>query len=119
MFKYSRIVIINIVRARERGLVKRVLVQTASETKSSHRGRLDIIANILTSAIGGARKTSIMYKCNLSFRQLEIYLGFLLNKGLLKMLTKRESATSHLFETTSRGMDFLRAYRNLAALMSA
>lgn len=99
--------------------MKRILVQTASETKSSHRGRLDIIANMLTSAVGGVRKTSIMYKCNLSFRQLEIYLGFLLNKGLLRMFTKRESATSQFFETTSRGMDFLRAYRNLAALMSA
>jgi len=98
--------------------VRRVLVQTASETKSSHRGRLDIIANILTSAAGGVRKTSIMYKCNLSFRQLEIYLGFLLNKGLMKMFTKRESTTSQFFETTDRGIDFLKAYRNLEALMS-
>ena len=98
--------------------MQRILVQTESETKSSHRGRLDIIATILTFAVGGVRKTSIMYKCNLSFRQLEIYLGFLLNKGLLKVFTKRESATSQFFETTNRGIDFLRAYRNLAALMS-
>ena len=95
------------------------MIQKASETKSSHRGRLDIIANILSSAGGGVRKTSIMYKCNLSFRQLEVYLGFLLNKGLLRMFTKRESATNQFFETTGRGMDFLRAYRNLEALMSA
>jgi predicted transcriptional regulator len=99
--------------------VRRFLVQTANETKLSHRGRLDIIANILSSAVGGVRKTSIMYKCNLSFKQLEIYLNFLLNKGLLKIFVKRESATSHFFETTERGLDFLRAYRNLEALMSA
>lgn len=95
------------------------LVQTATETKSSHRSRLDIIANILSSAAGGVRKTSIMYKCNLSFRQLQVYMGFLLNKGLLRVFTKRQSATSYFFETTARGMDFLRAYHNLDALMSA
>lgn len=94
------------------------LVPIAGETKSSHRGRLDIMADILNSAAGGVRKTSIMYNCNLSFRQLEVYLGFLLKKGLLRMFAKRESATSHFFETTERGKDYLRAYRNLAALMS-
>jgi len=98
--------------------VRRVLFQRVGEVKLSHRGRLDIIASILTSAAGGVRKTSIMYKCNLSFRQLEIYLGLLLNKDLLKMFTKRESVTSQFFETTERGLDFLKAYRNLQALMS-
>ena len=99
--------------------MRRLLVQTATETKSSHRSRLDIIANILTSAAGGVRKTSIMYKCNLSFRQLEVYVGFLLNRGLLRVFTKSQSATSYFFETTARGKDFLRAYSNLDALMSA
>jgi predicted transcriptional regulator len=94
------------------------LVQTVDETRSSHRGRLDIIAHILASAVGGVRKTSIMYKCNLSFRQLEGYMGFLLNKELLQVFTRAESAPSRFFETTDRGMNFLRAYRNLDALMS-
>lgn len=89
------------------------------ETRVSHRGRLDIIAHILSSSVGGVRKTSIMYRCNLSFKQLEVYLGFLLNKGLLKVFNGVESEASQFFETTSRGMDFLRAYRNLDALMSA
>ena len=90
----------------------------SDEVKSSHRGRLDIIAHILASAMGGVRKTSIMYKCNLSFRQLEVYMGFLLKKDLLKTFIRTESAPSKFFETTNRGMDFLRAYRNLDALMS-
>jgi predicted transcriptional regulator len=95
-----------------------VLVQTTREAKSSHRGRLDIMANILTSAVGGVRKTSIMYKCNLSFRQLEVYVRFLLKKGLLRTFIKKQSAASLFFETTDQGMDFLRAYKNLDALMS-
>ncbi len=96
----------------------RVLVQTVSEGKSSHRGRFDIIANILGAAVGGVRKTSIMYKCNLSFKQLEVYLSFLVRKDLLRTFVKRESEASQYFEITERGMDFLRAYRNLNALMS-
>ena len=96
-----------------------LLSHTGSEVKSSHRGKLDIIANILTSAMGGVRKTAIMYRCNLSFKQLEVYLGFLLNKGLLRMFTRKTSAVSRFFETTKRGMDYLKAYRNLEALMSA
>lgn len=98
--------------------MRRFLVREVDERKSSHRGRMDIIASILASAVGGVRKTSIMYRCNLSFRQLEVYLSFLLDKNLLKMFARRESATSQFFETTRKGMDFLRAYRNLDALMS-
>jgi len=94
------------------------LVQTISEAKSSHRGRLEIIADILASACDGVKKTSIMYRCNLSFRQLEVYLGFLLRKGLLKAFARRESPESRLFETTRRGLDFLRAYRSLETIMS-
>ena len=92
--------------------------QTSKEGKSSHRGRLDIIANILSSAVGGVRKTSIMYRCNLSFKQLEMYVGFLVKRGLLRTFVKRQSAASLFFETTTRGMEYLRAYRNLDALMS-
>ncbi len=85
---------------------------------SSHRGRLDIIANILVAASGGVRKTAIMYKCNLSFRQLEMYLDFLQERGLLNAFARRRSRTFVMFETTDKGMDYLQAYHNLSALMS-
>jgi len=98
--------------------VRRILVQAIGEVKSSHRGGLDIIANILDSAGDRVRKTSIMYRCNLSFRQLQVYLRFLLKKELLKTFTERRSSKHRFFETTERGMDFLKAYRNLEALMS-
>lgn len=94
------------------------MVRAEGIYKASHRGRLDIIANILASAAGGVRKTSIMYKCNLSFKQLEVYMMFLLKKGLLKVFTKTQSKTGHFFETTEQGMDFLKAYRNLKSLMT-
>lgn len=94
------------------------MVQAADGSRPAHRGRLDIIANILNSAVAGVRKTAIMYSCNLSFKQLEIYLHFLLGKGLIRAFTRRESAASRFYETTERGMDYLRAYHNLDALIS-
>jgi predicted transcriptional regulator len=117
MFKYARILYTHIL-GREKGVGEAVLVELRSEVRSSHRGRLDIIANILASAGSGVRKTAIMYKCNLSFRQLEVYLKFLERKALLKTFLRRESPKQRVFETTKRGMDFLKAYRSLEALMS-
>ena len=98
--------------------MRRILVQAIGETRSSHRGRLDIIANILDSSGEAVRKTAIMYRCNLSFRQLQVYLRFLLKKELLKTFTEHRSAKHRFFETTEKGMDFLKAYRSLEALMS-
>lgn len=111
------ILIYSIIYYREKGVRGESLVRTEGTYEASHRGRLDIIANILASAIGGIRKTSIMYKCNLSFKQLEVYLMFLNKKGLLNVFTRTQSKTGHFFETTEQGMDFLKAYRNLKALM--
>ena len=98
--------------------MRRILVQAIGEVKSSHRGRLDIIASILDSAGNSVRKTAIMYRCNLSFRQLEVYLKYLLKKELLKTFTVQRSSKHRFFATTEKGMDFLKAYRSLEALMT-
>jgi len=45
--------------------------------------RMDIVAKILSEAVGGAEKTNIMCRCNLNFGQLQTYLDLLLNTGLL------------------------------------
>ena len=48
------------------------------------RDRLFIMAEILEIARNGCLKTQIMYRANLSFAQLNEYLGFLLEVELLK-----------------------------------
>jgi len=81
---------------------------------------MDIIANILQAANeGGAKKTHIMYKCNLSFKQLHAYLEFLVETGLLKSNSLRTEANdkSFLFETTKKGKAFIKAHDNLRALL--
>jgi predicted transcriptional regulator len=76
------------------------------------------MANILLVSTGGAKKTHIMYKCNLSFRQLHAYLSLLMDRKLLRKIEKRESSRQELYETTPKGREFLQAYKSIKALLS-
>ncbi len=82
---------------------------------NKHRGRLDIIADILEASRGKTRKTYLMYRCNLSFRQLENYLGFLMKRGLLHFV---DDGNTDMFKTTDKGERFLEAYKGLLDLMN-
>jgi predicted transcriptional regulator len=95
------------------------LVQAEKETEFAVRGRLDIIADVLRQAKHGAKKTRIMYQCNLSFRQLRVYLNFLVKKDFLGFYTLAENSGSAMFITTQKGLDFLEAYDSLQAVISS
>jgi len=70
-------------------------------------------------AVEGAKKTHIMYGCNLSFRQLQTYVNLLLNRGLLKTVSgTRGDGNPAFLQTTARGQSFLRVYQNLAGLLA-
>ncbi len=88
------------------------------ETGFAVRGRMDIMADILDQARTGARKTRIMYNCNLSFRQLKVYLDFLLKRSFLTLVVSAEEK-SRVFRTTKKGLTFLESYRNLQAIISS
>jgi len=87
------------------------------EDTNNHRGNFDIIADILDASHGGVKKTYLMYRCNLSFKQLKNYSHFLLDIGLLHIITVKEQSEDRLFELTPKGREFLRAYRGLKDLM--
>ncbi|RLI21655.1 DUF4364 domain-containing protein [Candidatus Bathyarchaeota archaeon] len=89
-----------------------------TDNKRGHRDSLDIVADILKASLGGAKKTQLMYHCNLSFRQLESYLSLLLEKNLLKRRIVEKSRPSILFEITEKGQEFLRNYKILKSLIS-
>lgn len=90
----------------------------SKKQSGSHRGRFDIIADMLDASFGGVRKTHLMYRCNLSFKQLKRYLGFLLNKKLLHSVGDDEGSNPGLFEITDKGKEFLKAYKGLKNLMN-
>ena len=94
------------------------MVQTEKEAEFTVRGRMDIIADILDQAKPGTKKTRIMYMCNLSFRQLRIYLDFLLRKKFLALITSFDG-NSRFYRTTKKGLAFLEAYKNLQAVISS
>jgi predicted transcriptional regulator len=94
-------------------------VQAEKEAEFAVRGRIDIIADILRQARHGAKKTRIMYLCNLSFRQLLVYLNFLVKKGFLSLSLVADSQASVMFVTTDKGLDFLEAYDSLQAVISS
>ncbi len=93
------------------------MLASAKKQSSSHRGRLDIIADILDASLGGVKKTYLMYRCNLSFKQLKYYLEFLLHKKLLHMVGDNKKSNPSLFKITGKGKKFLEAYKGLKSLM--
>ena len=85
---------------------------------SRKRSEIDIMTSILGEARKGSRKTRIMYRCNLSHRQLKVYLKFLLDMKLLMSVCEEDSKTT-FYQTTAKGRNFLDAYGKLKELMRA
>ena len=84
------------------------------DKRASPRSRMDIMASILKEAKDPSRKTRIMYRCNLSFRQLRVYLEMLIGEGFLKVIPIRQSEkVAEAFQITEKGRSFLKAYDNL------
>jgi predicted transcriptional regulator len=71
----------------------------------NYRGKLDIIADILSVASRNARKTQIMYQANLSYKVLRKYLSEILGAQLVRFEDE-----SQLFLLTEKGREFLEAY---------
>jgi len=65
---------------------------------------LQIVADILAIARGGAKRTQIMYQANLSYRLLCRYLSEALDAGLLNF-----GSSAH-YVLTQKGKEFLRRH---------
>jgi predicted transcriptional regulator len=92
-------------------MASKVRAKPGSSRWLRKRSDIDIIANILDEARKGSRKTRVMYRCNLSHRQLQVYLNLIQDMGLL-------ASHSEFFITTAKGNKFLEVYRTLKALMT-
>ena len=99
-------------------MASKIRVRSESHRLVRKRSDIDIMANILSVAKKGAKKTPIMYKCNLSHSQLQVYLQILNEMGFLASHSKKEGAKLNYFKTTSKGFEFLDAYRVLKSLMT-
>lgn len=79
------------------------------------RSRVDIIACILRNSNETSRKTRLIYKCNLSLSQFNMYAGCLIEGGLLKKDTRKNGA--EIYETTAKGKTFLKDYGRIKRVL--
>jgi len=70
---------------------------------SRKRSKLEITADILRVAVGGAKKSHIVYQANLNFQIIKNYLKDLISTGLLQSPT----TGSKLYTTTDKGIAFV------------
>lgn len=78
------------------------------------RGKVEIIAEILANIRKPAKKTRIMYECNLRFKQLKGYLRFMNVRGLVRANAEDGTVT---YKITDAGRSFLNSYNNMARLL--
>jgi predicted transcriptional regulator len=76
-----------------------------------YRSKDEIMAAVLQAANKGATKTRIMYGAFLSHGQVQEYIEFLVERGLLY----RQDG-SHVYELTKKGLQFLHAHDELQSL---
>ena len=75
------------------------------------RGKLEIIADILSVATEEAKKTEIVYKANLNFKRAGKYIPCLEKRGLM-------DGNGWGFKTTEKGREFLRDYQKMKEWLS-
>jgi predicted transcriptional regulator len=72
---------------------------------NARRSNIQIIADMLRIGEKGAGKTEIMYSANMSYTQIQKYLGFLVNHGFVDRVTV---GNPHVYyQLTSKGARLL------------
>ena len=75
---------------------------------NNRRSEIEIIGQILSLSRSGAKKTEILYKCNLSYTQLHNYLDFLVGKEIVvEGLVENNGHSNKLYKLTDKGNLFL------------
>jgi len=77
---------------------------------NNRRSNIEIIADMLR--LGEAGKTEIMYSVNMSYAQLQKYLRYLLQLGLIDEITMGNPSIT--YKVTKKG---LKALRNIDSLL--
>lgn len=86
---------------------------TTSERKIN-RGKIQIMGDVLALATSGIRKTHIMYKANLSYEQVYLYLEELIGK---RLIAQDVSPNAVVYRTTEKGREFLHYYTRLVEFL--
>jgi len=73
---------------------------------NKRRSNIEIIADMLQVGENGAGKTEIMYSANMSYAQIQKYLGFLLSHGFINKVKVGNPAVT--YQVTDKGGELLK-----------
>ncbi len=76
------------------------------------RSNVEIMADMLRVGENGAGKTEIMYSANMSYTQIQKYLGFLLSHGFINKVEVGNPVVT--YHVTEKGLGLL---RNIDSIM--
>jgi predicted transcriptional regulator len=88
-------------------------MMVTSERKNN-RGKIQIMGDVLALGTSGIKKTHIMYRANLSYEQVHLYLGELIGK---RLITQDVSPEGVVYRTTEKGREFLLHYTRLVEFL--
>ena len=86
---------------------------------TSKRGKPDIIFDILSAiseSEGSIKPTRLLYKSNLSYARLKLYLESLIKQGLLAI---KKEGDRKLISLTQKGYDYVVKYRQMKEFMES
>jgi predicted transcriptional regulator len=82
--------------------------------RKNNRGKIQIMGDVLALGTSGIRKTHIMYKANLSYEQVHLYLEELIGK---RLISQDVTPDGIVYRTTENGRQFLDYYTRLMELL--
>ena len=82
---------------------------------NQRRSNIEIIAEMLKVGENGAGKTKIMYNANLSYTQIQRYLGFLLSEGFIGKVEMGNPSVT--YRVTESGLKLLESIDNLMEML--
>ncbi len=79
------------------------------------RSNIEIIAEMLKIGENGAGKTKIMYNANMSYAQIQKYLGFLMSEGFINKIEMGNPSVT--YRVTDNGLKLLESISSLMEML--
>jgi len=82
--------------------------------RKNNRGKIQIMGDVLALATAGIKKTHIMYRANMSYEQVLLYLSELVER---RFIAQDVSQDGVVYSTTDKGREFLIYYNRLTEFL--
>jgi len=82
---------------------------------NNRRSNIEIIADMLRVGENGAGKTEIMYNANMSYSQIQKYLGFLMSQGFITKVEVGNPVVT--YQLTDLGLKLLKSIDSVTDML--